>query len=136
MSEVKSNNVPRKLNAFADGFSTGVDGILFAGAQRIVGRTSKYPPEIPGQKYQRTNTYKNTFSVHKIGKGRVSMTSDAMQRGRGYSPFVGGGSEGTQQASVHAGRWPVFRKEAEDELPVMQKEIDALVSREKAKAGL
>jgi hypothetical protein len=95
------------------------------GAQNTVDATSIYPDKIPGQVYERTGIYFKTFAIKRIGKGQWMMTSHAVQRGRGYSPVVGGGETGEEQAAIHQGRWPVFLKEAEKEAENTADRIDA-----------
>lgn len=63
-----------------------------------------YPPELPNQKYIRTGTYYRSFKLRPNGTG-YTLSSDAVQKGRHYTPYVGGAADGTGQAIIHVGRW-------------------------------
>lgn len=68
----------------------------------------KYPPTIPGQTYRRTGTYFRSFKVTQSGRA-FTIATDARQRGRRYSRFVGGMADGSGQAAIHSGRWVLVR---------------------------
>ncbi len=72
----------------------------------------KYPPTLAGQRYQRTGTYGRSFKIESVGKG-YRMVSDARQKGRRYTKYVGGLADGSGQASIHAGRWELIRTTAQ-----------------------
>lgn len=65
---------------------------------------AKYPPETPKQVYVRTGTYGRSFKIEPVGSG-YRLISDARQKGRRYTKYVGGLADGSGQAKVHAGRW-------------------------------
>lgn len=67
-----------------------------------------YPPEIPGQKYQRTGTYFRSFRITQSGRA-FTISSRAIQNRRNYSRYVGGYADGSGQASIHTGRWVLLR---------------------------
>lgn len=71
-----------------------------------------YPPELPGQRYRRTGTYRRSFRVEPVGRG-YRLYSDAVQRGRRYTRYVGGAADGSGQARIHAGRWTLIRDAVE-----------------------
>lgn len=63
-----------------------------------------YPAELPDQHYRRTLTYYRSFKLTPAGRG-YTLSSDAVQKGRHYTPFVGGYADSTGQARIHQGRW-------------------------------
>lgn len=67
-----------------------------------------YPPELPGQKYQRTGTYFRSFRVTQSGRA-FTISSRAVQNHRNYSRYVGGYADGSGQAAIHTGRWVLLR---------------------------
>lgn len=71
-----------------------------------------YPSELPGQKYVRTGTYNRSFRFAGSA-GKYQIKSDAVQKGRHYTPFVGGYADGTGQAQIHAGRWTLIKDAVE-----------------------
>lgn len=66
-----------------------------------------YPPELPGQKYRRTGTYYRSFKIQPV-RGGYTLSSDARQRGRAYTQYVGGDEYGNMQALIHRGRWTLI----------------------------
>lgn len=79
---------------------------------RDVART--YPPELPNQRYRRTGRYYASFKItDDAGKGmrgaRYILSSNAYQKGRYYTRYVGGLADGTGQAKIHQGRWAIIR---------------------------
>ena len=107
-----------------------------AAGQRVINRTKQYPPPIPGSSYQRTGIYGATFELRRIGLAAVQMDSDASQEGRRYSPFVGGGEKGEEQAAIHQGRWPVFRIEADLEAKDLEMRLNTQAIRTIGRLGL
>lgn len=71
-----------------------------------------YPPELPGQRYRRTGTYFRSFRVTSVGRG-YRLASNAVQRGRRYTRYVGGLADGSGQARIHVGRWLRIRDAVE-----------------------
>jgi hypothetical protein len=118
----------KKAISAVDGFTKGLmkmaDREVEVGAGKAVHATAKYPPPLGGSTYVRTGIYGKTFSIRRIGQGQRLMTSDAQQKGRGYSPFVGGGESGQMQAAIHHGRWPVFLEEVTKQAKETGKRID------------
>jgi hypothetical protein len=114
----------RALDGFIKAEMKMADREVELGAGRAVSKTQKYPPPLAGSTYERTGIYGKTFSIRRIGQGQRLMTSNAIQRGRGYSPFVGGGERGQEQAAIHHGRWPVFLDEVTKEAKETGKRID------------
>lgn len=114
--EVKVKPTIRALAAFEESVNKITDEEMQFGAEIIVGRTSFYPPPPPTSDYDRTGIYGATFAIQKVGEGQRLLSSHAVQKGRGYSPFVGGGETGIEQVGIHAKTgWRVFLTEAQDE---------------------
>lgn len=65
------------------------------------------PP--PNSGYQRTGIYGRSFRVVDNGYRSYTLTSNAVQDGRSYTPFVGGYADGSGQAGIHVGRWPKIK---------------------------
>lgn len=66
-----------------------------------------YPPPLPWQRYRRTGTYYRSFRIELVRRG-YRLSSDARQRGRRYTKYVGGLADGSAQASIHRGRWTLI----------------------------
>lgn len=69
-----------------------------------------YPDELPNQGYVRTFTYYRSFKLTPAGKG-YTLSSNAQQKGRYYTRYVGGMADGSGQARIHIGRWPRIKYE-------------------------
>lgn len=71
-----------------------------------------YPPELPNQRYRRTGIYGRSFKLEKVATGKIAVRiiSDAVQKGRHYTVYVGGNALGLGQARIHQGRWAVIAK--------------------------
>lgn len=69
-----------------------------------------YPPAITTSKYHRTGKYFSSFKLSSRPGERVVLSSDAVQRGRHYTKYVGGNAAGEGQAAVHVERWAVIAK--------------------------
>lgn len=76
-------------------------------------------PRRPKQKYVRTGTYGRSFEVTSNGR-YVVLKSDATQKGRRYTQYVGGDNQGKGQAGPHVGRWPVI-------FEVVKKSVDKAI---------
>jgi hypothetical protein len=75
-------------------------------AREVRSNARHYPPERPGQRYKRTNTLKNNWSIdgpHLEGNGDLVTT---VQNSTRYSVFVHGDAQGNKQSSFHKNRWP------------------------------
>lgn len=79
-------------------------------------RFQKYAPKRPRQKYQRTFKFKRGWRLRRKGNDGYTVENVARHKGKAYGRFVVGDAYGTGQASVHAGRWWVFRDVMEDVL--------------------
>lgn len=102
----------------------GVEDVLNDEADLLVVDEQQYPPERPGQRYQRTEHLKD-MTYHNPAKRsgthfEVEVVSEAE-----YSPYV----VGEQQAPVHAGRWRKFKKVATDRMPHIRAAVQAAVIR-------
>lgn len=74
---------------------------------------SNYPPERPGQDYERTGTLRASWDVHVSTQGQqleVTIENDATQNGRTYPQYV----IGERQAWFHKDRWTRGDEEIED----------------------
>jgi len=66
-------------------------------------RQEPYPPELPGQRYERTGVLAYSWEQSKVGTGEWEIINAATQRGREYAEYVVGEPE--DQADIHRGRW-------------------------------
>jgi len=71
-----------------------------------------YPPELPGQRYQRTFTLSQSWEQEQVGPGRWEIRNVATQGGREYAEYVVGDPE--DQADIHRGRWWTGREKVEE----------------------
>ena len=136
MPEMTAEQLAEALSKAAEQVGRDADRVARGRAERVIKRTRFYPPELPNSTYQRTGIYGDTFTLSKLGNAKYEMTSDAKQKGRRYSPFVGGGEQGEQQASIHEGRWPNFRAIADEEAAGGAKDIAENVIRIVRNLGL
>lgn len=87
-----------------------------------------YPSELPGQKYVRTGTYNRSFRFTG-SNGSYTISSDAVQKGRHYTPYVGGYADGVGQAEIHAGRWTLIRTAVERAMDRVKRLADEAFNR-------
>lgn len=85
-------------------------------------RITKYPPELPHQRYRRTGTYKRAWRIVKLENG-YRLYGRAVQKGREYTKYVGGSAYGTKQARIHQGRWTAVRDAVEEALQELPRSI-------------
>lgn len=71
-----------------------------------------HPPELPGQRYQRTYIVSRSWSQEQTGPGRWVIINSASQQGREYAEYVVGDPE--DQADIHRGRWWTAREKIEE----------------------
>ncbi len=94
----------------------------------------KYPPKRRGSRYQRTGTYFRSFKILENEARSITMKSDAQQKGRRYTRYVGGFSDGTGQAGIHKGRWKIIAKAVSEWVVWLTKRIitdtEAILRRE------
>lgn len=83
--------------------------IIKAEITEAVEQVRTYPPPPAGSTYRRTGTYFRSFKIESVGRG-YRMSSDARQKGRRYTTYVGGLQDGSGQARVHNGRWMKIRE--------------------------
>jgi hypothetical protein len=87
-----------------------------------------YPPELPGQKYQRTgNRYRATKVVARSGNNQFSKaytieSNPRYKGGRTGNPYTVGDAKGGGQATIHRGRWKLISD-------VMNQALDRIVTR-------
>lgn len=99
--------------------------------QRVIRAVTRYPAERPRQRYQRTGLYGRSFKLetrHIGASAGYTIKSDAVQKGRHYTRYVGGNSAGEGQAWMHQGRWANVREELDAELEHVYAEMDADVA--------
>lgn len=88
--------------------------------QRLKGRLTTYPPERPGQAYQRTGNLGRGWTI-KADSGGGTLTNRVS-----YGPWVQGDKT---QASMHRGRWLTDRQAVDQETPAIQQDFaDAIDS--------
>lgn len=83
-----------------------------------------------GIPYQRTGTYGRSWYIRRNPRSaRVmagySLMSNAEQRGKRYSKYVGGDAYGTSQSNIHANRWAKVRTSVERETKTLPADIRA-----------
>lgn len=105
---------------------------LDATAEKIVELMKKYPAKLPKQKYVRTYTLRNSWQIVKVTKKLSPRTSnlgfqiksDAVQKGRHYTKYVVGDSQGNwQNQTYHAGRWKLFIDVVGDQMAKLRKKV-------------
>lgn len=96
---------------------------------RIVRIMQAYPPERPGQTYQRTGTFFRSWKIEEItdkkyGGYNIENTARSRNRKRTrYGIYVVGSAYGTRQAWMHRGRWLVFRDVVDEEVKKLPQPI-------------
>lgn len=106
-------------------------------ASTWTGGASYSTPAPAGSAYRRTGIYGGAMKVQRIGLS-VSISNDARspRTGKLYPQFVGGRADGTGQARVHAGRWPVIRQEVDKQVEPLVQKIDDDLQRKVRREGL
>ena len=82
-----------------------------------------YPPERPGQDYERTFKLRQGWKVQRLGDTGYRIKNDARFRGRRYPQFVVGSATGERQAWMHKGRWKLFRNVVDSEGARLPREV-------------
>jgi hypothetical protein len=108
---------------------------IFEAMNRITREMEAYPPERPGQKYERTGRLGFAWKVKSLGDGyTISNDVRSLKTGKTYAKYVVGSARGSDQAWMHKGRWLLLRdvveKEVEKLPPEIAKEI-VMVARSK-----
>lgn len=77
-----------------------------------------------GSRYRRTGTYGKSFKVLAGANNQYSksytLVSNAVQRNRPYTKYVGGLANGSGQARIHARRWPLIAQVISDTIARIQ----------------
>jgi hypothetical protein len=97
-----------------------------------------YPPPPQGSKYKRTFHYRKSWAIQE-NKGRsFTLTSDTVRAGakKQYSQYVGGWSDGTGQAMIHQGRWPIISNVVTKWMGTLMKSLDEMVKKIIKQEGL
>lgn len=85
-----------------------------------------YPPERPGQRYQRTNDLGNSWLIE---DGPGSTGDEELGRvvsyGPGYNALV---QDENEQAGIHAGRWQTVQSVARDREQQAQEIVEAVIA--------
>lgn len=86
--------------------------------ERIKARLQTYPPERPGQAYQRTGNLGRGWHLS-IGPSGGSLTNRVA-----YGPFVQGDKT---QSWMHKGRWTTDQQAADHETPAIERDFEQAV---------
>lgn len=90
-----------------------------------------YPPELSGQKYERTGRLNRAWTADVRGKyDTIHIINAANDRGRYYAGYVVGNaisSVGNAQADIHRGRWWIATDVISDTIPQALDETAAYV---------
>ena len=84
---------------------------------RITREMEGYPPERPGQRYERTGRLGFGWKVEKLDNG-YRVYNDTL-----YTKYVVGSAYGTNQAWMHVGRWQKYRDVVDREVAKLPDEI-------------
>ena len=125
------------LNHLAEVITPVIREEVVLGMRRAGAKTAKYPPERPGQTYQRTGIYGAGITVTPLGANiaGAALTLTARHKGKAMSSFVAGDKLGRGQARVHIGRWTVARIAVDEEMYIkVPQEIDKRLQQEIKKA--
>ena len=125
--KLEAGRVYKGLNKIADAIPDVGFRVVWRMMKAAMERAKTYPPELPNQRYIRTGTYGRSFKIAKLGNGVIGarIESDAVQRGRHYTVYVGGNAMGRGQARIHNGRWAVIADVVQqDVLNQVAKEIE------------
>ena len=116
--KVESEKVRRSLKNVGDAIPKAGFRTLWRLMTNAKERAQKYPPELPNQRYIRTGIYGRSFKLVKLGTGIIGarIESDAVQKGRHYTVFVGGNAIGYGQARIHEGRWVLIKDAVDQEV--------------------
>lgn len=71
-----------------------------------------------GIPHSRTNAYVDAWKIERIGDTGYQVVNRTKA-----AKYVGGNAYGLGQSQIHAGRWPLFRDVAEDELKNLPEEV-------------
>lgn len=106
-------------------------------ASTWTGGTSYRTAPPAGSTYRRTGIYGGAMKVQRMGLS-VSISNDARapRTGKAYARFVGGVSDGSGQARIHRGRWPVIRQEVDKQVAPLVQKIDNDLERKIRQEGL
>ncbi len=115
-SEMDSKQARAALQALKEAVSDGWRVRLLQTVTLIVRRLQIYPPPPPRSRYVRTYRFKNAWRVAEQPDGYSISNAVRGSRNRPYAAYVTGNAEGESQATIHAGRWPVFRDVVDDAL--------------------
>ena len=110
--------VRRSLNVIANLDSTILPGIMEATAKKLHERVEHYPPELPNQRYVRTDTYRRStyWTDYRISGGHRAEAGSrgAVQNGRRYDQYL---KDERNQADIHRGRWTTLQDDADATMP-------------------
>jgi len=117
--KIESEKVRRSLKNVGDAIPKIGFRVLWRLMTNAKERAQKYPPPI-SEKYQRTGIYGRSFKLVKLGTGIIGarLESDAVQKGRHYTVFVGGNAIGHGQVEIHGrpGRWVLIKDAIDQEV--------------------
>jgi len=73
----------------------------------ILRRLKEYPPELPNQRYIRTDKLKNSWHIERVSDKAIGVVSDS-----GIAPYNREVQDEDQQLEIHRGRWPTVQSVA------------------------
>lgn len=110
----------------------GIPGLTQKAIERALKRAktavTKYPPELPNQRYRRTGRYGRAWGVSQLGMSYTLTGAAIDHNGRDYTRYVGGYADGSGQAAIHAGRWVLGAEAVDNELAPMVAEVEGDLS--------
>lgn len=107
--------------------------------RRAKKRSVSDPPggaySVPERGYLRTGNL--SASTYLVENGlTVTIVSNAVQDGRGYSRYVIGNADGSGQARIHVGYWTPLRQSVDDEVEDLVRDIDEDLGQSAEAVGL
>lgn len=106
-------------------------------ADRVVGKfvgdlaseyTSRpYAARLPNQRYVRRGRFGRGWESGRVSQSKYYIDNTAAAKGRFYARYVVGDSIGSGQASIHRGRWWVFRKDLDSKIPDLVESLEDMV---------
>lgn len=130
LAVIGQNAVQNALRTTAAQAPKRMGDITYRWAQgvRATLKSTPYPAKRPGQKYVRTGQLANRWAVERRSQSQIVIVNRAQHKGRGYSRFVVGDSQGEGQAWFHRGRWWTGRSVVQDARPELRAAINKELS--------
>jgi hypothetical protein len=115
----------RNIGAGIPGLSQKAIGRALKRAKTAV---TKYPPELPNQRYRRKGRYGRAWEVSQSGLSYTLQGAAIDRNGRDYTRYVGGYADGSGQADIHSGRWVLAADAVDNELAPLVAEVEGDLS--------